>query len=290
MHSNVMTADQTVIELNEGLYGSAKINYMPVSLGLAGQEKLYDAGSLSEKSFTEISYSLAEEFPVDQIATALKPTMTELSQVTAVSSTFGFCKFAKGVEFKVSKIGDASLVNVNAGINKELWKEWDATTFNGNFGTNEGFKGHSKGNYIIAGTALDFDTLVTEVTGALNRLTAVTDITGDDYGLVTMLHDQNVTAVLRTYGATTELTNAQKFMQLFPNLVMVEAPKQIMGETTGEFMLIQRDLVTLHRASVPALYGSEAGKYGLSHDSLFTYESAAVELELVGVVQGVIFP
>jgi hypothetical protein len=289
MHSNVMTVDREVIELNESLYGTTKINYNPVSLGLAGQEKTYDVGSLAEKSFSEVSYSLAEEFPADQIASALKPTMTELAQVTAVSSTFGFCKFAKGVEFKVSNIGDTSMANVNAGINKELWKEWDSAVYLGQFGTNEGFKNHSKGHSQASVAALSFDSLVAEVTGAMNRLVSASDITSDQYGLVTFLHSAEVTAVLRKYETGSEISNSVKFQALFPGLVGIEAPKNIMPDGLGEFLLVLRDSVKLHRSSVPALYGQDQGKYGLSTDSLFTYESAAVELEVEGAIQEVTF-
>ena len=288
MHSNVMTTDLEMIEQNDALYGTAKINYTPVSLGLA-TEKLHSVGSLAEESFTEVNYSLAEEYPADQIASALKPTMTELAQVTAVSSSFSFCKFAKGVEFKVSNIGKVPLANVHAGINKELWKEWDASIFNGHFGSNEGFRDHSKGNYVVSASALDFASLVAETQGAVDRITSTADVQGDELDLITMLHDSKVTAVLRTYETASELTNGQKFAQLFPNLVMVEAPKNIMNSATGEFMLILRQMVILHRASVPAMYGTETGKYGLSVESLFTYESGAVELELAGAIQGVVF-
>jgi hypothetical protein len=290
MHSNVMTADQEVIGQNEGLYGTSKLTYSPIALGLAGQEKLYDVGSLKEKQHSEIHYSLAEEYPADQIAAALKPTMTELAQVTAVSSKFSFCQFAKGVEFKISEIGDKNMQNVEAGINKELWKEWDGAAFKGVSASNQGFAGHSKG-VVINAAALTFDTLVSSTTTAINNITAAGDLTSDQYGMITMLHDSRVTAVLRKFEAGSEISNASKFATLFPNLVMVEAPSNVMDGSvgTGESMFVLRDLVTLHRASVPALYGREAGKYGLSQDSLFTYESTAVELEANGAIQEVKF-
>ncbi|MBG7617730.1 MAG: hypothetical protein IZT57_05105, partial [Chloroflexi bacterium] len=173
-----MTQDQDMITANEALYGTTKITYNPISLGLAGSEALHDVGSLQERSHTSISYNLAENFPSDQIASALKPTMTELAQVTAVSSEFKFCQFAKGVEFKLSNLNGISSTNIEAGINKELWKEWDAMVFDGMAG-NEGFRGNSKGNYITAGAALTFDQLVIEVDGAISRIKTVTGITSD---------------------------------------------------------------------------------------------------------------
>lgn len=290
MHSNVMTADVEMIAQNDGLYGTTKLVYSPISLGLAGQEKTYDVGSLQENQHSEVHYSLAEEFPHDQIAAALKPTMTELAQVTAVSSKFKFCQFAKGVEFRISNIGDKNMQNVEAGINKELWKEWDHNTFVGVSGSNEGFSGHSKG-VVITGGALTYDELVAQTTVALTNIKQVGDLTSDEYGMVTMLHDSRVTAVLRVFEAGSDISNSEKFMKLFPMLVMVEAPIAIMDNTTGsgQAMYVLRDLVTLHRASVPALYGREQGKYGLSQESLFTYESTAVELEAVGVIQEVNF-
>ena len=290
MQSNVMTQNREMIALNEGLFGTGRFQYSPISLGLAGTEKTYDVGSLNEKSHSEINYNLAEEYPADQIAAALKPTQTELAQVTAVGNKFTFCQYAKGVEFKVSNMGDRSMVNVRAQIMRELWKEWDAGVWSGTSG-NAGYVGNPKGNYTTGAAALSFDSLVTEVTAAIGRIKAVSEMTSDEYSRVTLVHDDSVTAILRKFEGTSEISNEAKFMQLFPGLVLVEAPNNIMPTGgKGEVILVLRESVRLHRASVPAIYNEEPGKHGLSTETLFTYESAGVELEVAGTIQGVKFP
>lgn len=285
MHSNVMTQDRDIVEDNEGLYGTNRINYYPIALGLAGREEPHDVGSLVERSHVTISYDVAQKFPDDDLAAALKPTATELAQVHGVSADFKYCQYSKGVEFKLSSMQDVNPANIEAGINKELWKEWDHMVMNGE-GNNEGFLGHSKGHAKTPAGSVAYATLVSETQASIGRIKSATDITSDEYNLITMLHDDAITSVLDTYAGTSDVTNREKFLRQFPGLVLVEAPANIMPSAApGKFLMVVRDMVTLHRASVPALYAREPGKYGLSQDSLFTYESAGVELEVDGAIQ-----
>lgn len=96
-----------------------------------------------------------------------------------------------------------------------------------------------------------------------------------------------MTQVLRAYDGASEVSNLDKYMKLFPDLVMVEAPSTIIADDEEYFNLIYRDGVVLHRASVPAKFGEKAGDYGLSKGSLFTYESAGVQCEVTGAIQEV---
>lgn len=290
MNSNVMSSDQLIVKDNEGLHGTGKLTYSPLSLGLAGQETVYNVGNFEETSHTSVSYDLAETAKADRLAHAMKQTATELPQATAINSKFSYCQYGKNVELIVSNFSGVSTTNIETQLNNELWKEWDKFVFFGDGFTNEGYQNHSKSVVIPAG-ALTFDEFVAQTTVALANLAAVGDFTSDEYNRITMVHDYRITAVIRKFEAGAIISNQQKFNELFPGLVLVEAPQTIMAGTvgTGECLLVLRQLVSLHRASLPALYGRDSGKYGTSQDSLWTYESAGVELELDGAIQDIQF-
>lgn len=287
MKSNVMTVDKEMVSLNASLYGLNRIKYRPLALSIAGNTKTYDNG-VKEKSHKVITWDVAQKFPSDQLAEIMKPTMSELPQVHFLPSEFTYNQYAKTVEAKISAAFGGDVTNGQAGALQELWKEWDSLVMKGE-GFNEGFIGHSKAT-IKAASALSFATLTSEAIEALGNIKSMSGITSDELGRVLFVHDSKITAMLDKYESGSELTNREKFEKQFPGMVLVEAPQAVFASAgTGKFLMVLREMVTIHHASLPAVYAVATGKYGLDADTLYTYESVGVELEQEGAIQEVNF-
>lgn len=81
MPSNILARNDTMYQQNNGLYGSNRITYTPNVFGLAGNTKSYNAGKLQEGKHTTVNYDVAQRYPQEGIAEALKATQTELKQI-----------------------------------------------------------------------------------------------------------------------------------------------------------------------------------------------------------------
>lgn len=287
MKSNVMARDAAIIKQNDEIYGSNKMTYRPLSIGLAGNTKSYDSGKLEEKTHTTVNYNVAQGFPQDAMAEALKATQTELKQVHGVSSEFQYVQYASGLEFSISNMTGINPVNIRAGITNNLSKEWDAAAWFGDGLNNHGYAGHPDGNVRTVPDALTFATLVTRMQESLGEIKDISDVTSDDLGRVRFVYDSEIAALLDKYETGQNQTNREKLEKLFPGMPMEEAPKLLLNG--GKYLMVLSEMVTLHHASMPGLYATDVGKYGMSESSLFTYESTAVELEVAGSIQEVTF-
>lgn len=287
MKSNVMARDAAIIKQNDEIYGSNKMTYRPLSIGLAGNTKSYDSGKLEEKTHTTVNYNVAQGFPQDAMAEALKATQTELKQVHGVSSEFQYVQYASGLEFSISNMTGINPVNIRAGITNNLSKEWDAAAWFGDGLNNHGYAGHPDGNVRTVPDALTFATLVTRMQESLGNIKDISDVTSDDLGRVRLVYDSEIAALLDKYETGQNQTNREKLEKLFPGMPMEEAPKLLLNG--GKYLMVLSEMVTLHHASMPGLYATDVGKYGMSESSLFTYESTAVELEVAGSIQEVTF-
>lgn len=287
MKSNVMSRDVNIITQADAVYGSNRMTYTPLSIGLAGNTKSYDAGKLEEKTHTTVNYDVAQKFPQDGLAEALKATQTELKQVHGVSSEFQYVQYASGVEFNISNMAGVDPVNIRAGITNNLAKEWDTAVFYGDGLNNHGYVNHPKATIYTSPAALSFATLVAEMQKAVTNIKGISDVTSSNLARVRFVHDSEIAAILDVYEAGATQTNREKLEKLFPGMPMEEAPQHLLNG--GKFLMVLSEMVTLHHASLPGLYATEAGKYGLSESSLFTYESTAVELEIAGAIQETTF-
>lgn len=287
MKSNVMARDAAIIKQNDEIYGSNRMTYRPISIGLAGNTKSYDSGKFEEKTHTTVNYDVAQKFPQEAMAEALKATQTELKQVHAVSSEFQYAQYASGLEFSISNMTGVDPLNIRAGITNNMSKEWDAAAWFGDGLNNYGYVGHPLANIATVPEALTFDSLVVRMQERLGNIKGISDVTSDDLARVRLVYDSEIAALLDKYEAGSNQTNREKLEKLFPGMPMEEAAKILLSG--GKFIMVLSEVVTLHHASLPGLYATEPGKYKMSESSLFTYESTSVELEIAGAIQEVTF-
>lgn len=288
MRSNLISREAQITDMTVGAYGSSRMTYNAIAFALAGNDKIYDSGKLKEQNHVHVVYDVAQKFPEQQLAEALKQTATDLRQVHAAPNEFKYVQSAKGVEFQLSNMSNADSGSINASVLRQLLKEWDHMACYGGAG-NEGFFGHSKAQQTAAG-ALSFASLTSQLVAAVGRLKPITDTTSDNLSGITFAYSGAIAAILDVYESGAEITNREKLERQFPGMVMIELPSNIVDATApGKFLLVATQLVTLHQASTPQVYATEQGKYGMSTDTLFIYESAGVELEEAGAIQETTF-
>lgn len=284
MRSNLISREAEITEMTVGAYGSSRMTYNALAFALAGNDRIYDAGKLKEQNHVHVVYDVAQKFPEQQLAEVLKPTQTDLRQVHAAPNEFTYVQTAKGVEFQLSNMSNAESGDINASVLRQLLKEWDHMACHGGAG-NEGFIGHSRATQ-TAGGALTFASLTSQLVAAVSRLKPIVDLTSDNLSGLTLAYSGKIADILDVYETGAEITNREKLEKQFPGMVMIEIPSNIYPATAaGKFLLVATQLVTLHQASTPQVWATEAGKYGMSTDTLFIYESAGVEVEEQGAIQ-----
>lgn len=288
MPSNILARNDTMYQQNNGLYGSNRITYIPNVMGLAGNVKAYTTGKLTEGKHATVNYDVAQKFPQEGIAEALKPTQTELKQIHALPSSFEYVQYAHAVELVVSNLVNVDTTNVRAGIINNMNMEWDSYVFHGDGLKNNGYANHPKAYKYSTPDALTWDTLIRETNAALTRIKEKSGLTSTELARITFAYDSTVAALLNQFATGEAVTQMEKFMKLFPNMEMVELPSTLLVHKG--FLMILREMVTLHHASIPGLYSTEEGAHGMSESSVFTYESAAVELEIDGGIQEITYP
>lgn len=288
MPSNILARNDTMYKQNDAVYGSNRITYTPNVMGLAGNIEPYNAGKLQEGKHTTVNYDVAQRYPQEGIAEALKATSTELKQIHGLSSSFEYVQYAHAVELVVSNLISADKTNVQAGIVNNLNMEWDAYVFHGDGIKNYGYSAHPKAYKHTTPDALTWDTLVRETNAALTRIKEKSGITSTELTRITFAYDASVASLLNQFATSETVTQMEKFQKLFPNMEMVELPSTLLQHKG--FLMILREMVTLHHASIPGVYSSEEGPHGMSEATVYTYESAAVELEMDGAIQETTFP
>lgn len=288
MPSNILARNDTMYQQNNAVYGSNRITYTPNVMGLAGNTKSYNAGKLQEGKHTTVTYDVAQKFPQEGFAEALKATQTELAQIHGLSSSFEYVQYAHAAELVVSNLINADETNVQAGIINNMNMEWDSYVFHGDGLKNNGYANHPKAYKYTTPDALTWDTLVREANNALTRIKEKSGITSTELARITFAYDASVAGILNQFATGETVTQMEKFMKLFPNMEMVELPSTLLQHKG--FLMLLREMVTLHHASIPGLYSSEDGKHGMSKSYVFTYESASVELEIDGAIQETTFP
>lgn len=287
MNGNIMSQDAEMRTKTDTVFGSNRMTYRPYILGLAGRLVSKASGRLQEKNHTTVDYDVAQKFPREAIAEALKPTQTELKQVHGVASEFQYTQYPSSVELNISNMSDTDSENVRAGILNELNKEWDAAGWYGDGINNNGYVGNPNADIKTTPSALTFDTLVAETQTALSNIKAVTDITSTSLSRINYVYDREIAAILNSYAAGSEVTNLKKFQELFPGMGMEELPSILLDG--GKFLMIVSEFVELHHAGLPGLWSTETRKHGLENSSLYTYESTSVRVEIKGAVQEVTF-
>lgn len=283
MNGNFMTVDKPMVEQNEAVYGSNRVNYIPMVMGICGNMVSYAIGRLVEQQHQRVNYDLTQKFPVDKVSEVLKSTQTELPQVTGAPRIFQYLQHPEAVEFIRSNMNGVSVVNINTGIIKELLKKWDYQAYIGVNG-NVGLK-NNPGTVSNTVPWADYNALKTQVDAAVNRLKAVTSLTTDEYADLNFTYTAGVAGLLSETNSE-NISNREKLQKAYPGMVFREIPAVL--ESAEQFYISYRPMLTFHHASVPGVYNTEAGDHGLSDKTLYTFESVAVEIEEIGAVQQVI--
>lgn len=282
MNSDVMSSDIEMITKTNEIYGSNRVDYLLFVMGLCGNEEVYPTNELQEANHTKVTYDVTQKFPEDQFVAAMKPTQTELAQVHGAPSKFKYCQFPYGVEFILSKMSGVNATNIGAGIVKNMLKAYDSQSYLG-AGENTGVKGNPKANEVAADWQGDYDSLKTQIDAAMVDLREATDITSDNYPSVTFSYTASIGTVLNQID-NYNVSNMEKLQKAYPGMLMREIPSNL-EKGSDLFLLNYRPMMTYHRASVPGVNAQEQGKYGKSLDTLYAYESTAVEVEVNGALQ-----
>lgn len=283
MNSDVMTHDSVRVQQTDAAYGSNRISYDLFVMGLCGGDQAWSVGTLQEQRHQQVNYDVTQQFPDDEFAQALKATQTEIAQVTGAPIVFNYNQQPYGVEFILSKMTGVNAVNISAGIIKNLLKKFDYGVYigvDGNFGLK------NNPNAVSTAAALtSYAEFKAAVDAAIVRLKAATDFSSSNYSDVNLSYSGDIVTFL---GETdiNNTSNRQKLLSAYPNLVLEELPSNLEKSATL-FHLSLRPMLTFHHASLPAEFAKEMGKYKLSEGTLYTYESAAVEIEVSGALQTV---
>ena len=279
MNSNMLSTNSEMNTNTDQAYGSNRFNYLLFTASLCTNEQLYNSGKLIEKTHKKISYDVAQEFPTDKFASVLKATMTEIPQVHAKPLIFKYNQLPTGVEFSLSNMEENNTTNINAGILKNLMKKYDHDAYVGVHG-NFGLKNNP--NTVKANaTWTDFPSLLAAIVAKRSDLR---DSTGTNNSNLTLSYTSGIAPLIDRLEPGANISNREKLKITCPNIYLKKLPQNL--ESVGDhFILSQDDQLVFHRASLPEQYAQEAGKYGLSTESLYTYESAGVEVETKGAIQ-----
>lgn len=280
MNGDFLTTDEEMITLNNDAYGSNRVTYEPIVMGLCGNTQSYNTGALIEQAHKQISYDVTQKFPENEVSAVLKSTQTELPQVHGAPIEFLYNQYAEAVEFIRSNMTNINVTNINAGIIKELMKKYD---YQGYIGIN-GNVGIKNNPNAVSSTATwsDYDSLKTAIDAAMAALKLATTITTDDYSLINFTYGLAIANILSASNAE-NVSNRERLEKAYAGLVLREIPQSL--DDSDLFILSYRPMLTFHHASMPAVYNVEQGKHGLSDETLYTFESVAVQIEEAGAVQ-----
>ena len=282
MNGDFMTTDLDMVKQNDAAYGSNRLNYVPVSPALCGQAINYATGKLTEACHKQVTYDVTQSYPENEVTAVLTSLQTELPQITGAPLTFEYIQYSEAVEFIRSNMNTVNVVNINAGIIKEMYKKYDHSGWAGTNG-NWGVKNNPNTVTTVAPWT-DYATLKTAIDAAISRLKSATDLTTESYSEVNLTYTDGVAAILSETNAE-NVSNREKIDKSYPGIVLTELPSNLEPLNNELFTVSYRPMLSFHHASIPSMYATEAGKYGLSDETLFTFESVAVQVEALGAVQ-----
>lgn len=284
MATNIVCMSKTERKYNAKIMGSNKRTYVPYTANLAGVDENYSDGKLSQGKITTINYDVTGKFPEDRFAEALTPAMTEFAQAHARETEFSFHRQPTHVEFKLSKMQNVNDINVNAGILNRLLMQYDYEHFHGAYG-NFGMMNNPNSKEIDS-TAVgvsDISSILTVVGALYEEMTMLLGLGEADHAQMTLSYTSDIAAIMRKPITSTGgdvVTGKSAVMRAYESVVFKEVPS-ILG-AGSHISLAYRPAITNHHGSVPGIYSKEDGPHKLSQSSLYTYESAANEIESKG--------
>ncbi len=283
MPATILYRDDEMLEENNDIRGSNRIRYMPWINRIIGAEQNKSDGTLKEADYKEISYDALQKFPEDQLAKILKPAQTEISTVDLKATEFTFNKVAVGVQMIISNLKNVNTSNAKASIMNSLLKQWDFGGYTGTHG-NLGVAGNPNVVTLSSAAITDMKSLLATIGLGISEMKKEENlgITDNELSSVLIGYTGKVSAMLKN--VFLDGTTGKALLEAaLPEPEKGEIPVTLAGST--EYLeLYYKPMITQWHGAVPSQYATEQGKFGLSEDALFTYETVALELEEKGCV------
>lgn len=283
MPATILYRDDEMLEENNDIRGSNRIRYMPWINRIIGAEQNKSDGTLKEADYKDISYDALQKFPEDQLAKILKPAQTEINTVDLISSEFKYNRVVVGVKMVISNLKSVNTSNAKASIMNSLLKQWDHGGYTGTHG-NIGLTDNPNTVTMPAQSITDIKTLLAAINLGITEMKKEENlgITDNELGGVLIGYTGKVSGILKNV-FTDGSTGKALLDSAFPESEKGEIPASLAGST--EYLeLYYKPMITQWHGAIPSQYASEEGDFGLSEKTLFTYESAALELEDKGCV------
>lgn len=283
MPATILYRDDEMLEENNDIRGSNRIRYMPWINRIIGAEQNKSDGTLKEADYKEISYDALQKFPEDQLAKILKPAQTEINTVDLKSSEFRYNRVAVGVQMIISNLKNVNTANAKASIMNSLLKQWDFGGYTGTHG-NLGVNGNPNLITLSAQAITDVKTLLAAINLGVAEMKKEENIgiTDNELGGLLIGYTGKVSGLLKNVYDDGS-TGKALLDSAFPEPEKGEIPAALAGST--EYLEIYyKPMITQWHGAIPSQYATEQGKFGLSEDALFTYETVALELEEKGCV------
>lgn len=282
MGSNVIVADDELLEINNAIYGSPRLAMAtPIVTQIAGQERNYSDGGLKNEQRKKIIYDLVQRFPESEIAKLFSSTATEKAQAHVASDVFNYIRKALLVEIEYSNL-DATVdkVQPQARMIMELLKQYDLASYSGFFG-NFGVQNNPK----LKDAGTQAGTTLSEIIAAVRLgLTNFEDIGWKEENMaeVTIGMTPTVSRKLSAVGTNRSQSDKKIFAEEFEGANMITLPDYLNRGDRIEIYL--RPLITHHHASLPSLYKDYNSLDDMTNYNLFSFETSALEVEEQGAI------
>lgn len=285
MASNVSCTDNELIEVNNAIYGAARLQMVqPYVMQIAGNDQNY-GGTLRHESRKKIIYDLVQKFPDTEIAELFTATSTEKKQANVKSDFFEYLRRAFLVEIQYSNLEPhADKTNPRARMVQELFKQYDFSSYNGMFGN----VGVANNPNTIKQTAVAGQDLQKIIAAINKNLNVMKDLgwNSNNMNQITIGLTAGVMDKLASVGANREKSDYVLLMEAFQgaNFIQMQKYLDITPQPVERVELNLRPLITHHHATLPSLYKDYEALDGLTHHDIFSFETSAIELEEKGAI------
>lgn len=283
MATNIITKGKVERKYNGAVMGSNKLTYNPYTSNLAANTVSYYDGKLRQSSVVHINYDLNGKFPEEEFAEALTPSSTEYTQASGREVEFSYHRQPVHVEFTLSNMQEVNDVNINAGILNRMLMQYDREHFLGKFGNagmfnNKNSIEHDSSKPIPVNNLSELIALIDVL---YNEMSTYYGIRESEYPSITLSYSSDVASIIRkpiTTSSDNVVTGKSVVNETYKGMTHEEVPT-IIG-AGSHVSLTYRPAINNHRSALPGIYSHANGDaHGLTKKTLFTYESAANEVE-----------
>ena len=287
MDGNILARKTEFVVLTEDLYGSGSIMYTPFTLALTDKVKNYPLTyGLAPNDFISVAYDVVQKFPADDFAKALMANQTELHTAQLRRNTFSYKKFPSHIAVPLSNLtaDPNAAMQARVDVLKQMWRQWDFTLYYGD-SENSGLDNNPRLVTTTPASISDINTLIDAYAVIIDTMKLELGLSDADLGVVDLSYSTEVSTFLRkvTSGGTPRsnfavlreaFPDVRRFLEVPNTIVTSNDPQVIWGSYSGQ--------LTRHQASMPAIYSVEEKEHGLAEETLFTSESAAMEVSSTG--------